>query len=150
MVLKSGFRCRSNQITSTLRCVSAFQPSAGPDPIEVAVDVELQQISGRITWAPGLLRLNPTKACGREIKPINERVDEANRVLRPDIVIQRFRQKQSLRAVLANEVRHAQFYRAHAESESVAIQFSHGLQEICSSRPIRVSAVNPPSRGSAW
>ena len=45
----------------------AFQPSAGPDPIEVAVDVEFQQISGRVTWAPGLLRLNPTEACGREI-----------------------------------------------------------------------------------
>jgi hypothetical protein len=86
-----------------------FQPPAGPDPVQVAVDVEFQQISGCITWVPGLVRLNPTEACGREIKPVNEGVGEANGVLRNHIVIRRFRQKQSLRAVFANEVCHARF-----------------------------------------
>jgi hypothetical protein len=59
----------------------SFQPSAGADPVQVTVDIEFRQISGRVTWASGLFRLNPAEACDREIKPINERVDEANRVL---------------------------------------------------------------------
>ena len=109
-----------------------FQPLAGPDPAQVAVDVQLQQISGSKTWAPGLARLNPTEACDREIKPVDESVDEANRVIRAHMVVQRFRQKQSLRAVFANKVRHAPILAARTpESESVALQFSHGLLEKC-------------------
>jgi hypothetical protein len=84
-----------------------FQPSAGADPVQVAVDVEFEQISGRVAWAPGLFRPNPIEARGREIKPINERLDKANRVLRANVVVQRFRQKESLGAVFASEVPHA-------------------------------------------
>jgi len=66
----------------------SFQPSTGADPVQVTVDIEFQQISGRVTWASGLFRLNPAEACDREIKPINERVDEANRVLQAYMVVQ--------------------------------------------------------------
>jgi hypothetical protein len=62
-----------------------------PDPVEVTVDVELQQVTGRIAGPPGLLRPNTTEARGREIKPIDKSFDEPNRVLRANIVVQRFR-----------------------------------------------------------
>src|ERR1700761_471248 len=56
--------------------------------------------------------------------PIDESVDEADGVLQAHIVVQRFRQKQSLRAVFANEVRHAPILAARTpESESVALSF---------------------------
>ena len=42
-----------------------FKPPAGSDPIEVAVDVELEQIGGRVAGPPGLLRPNTTETCGR-------------------------------------------------------------------------------------
>ena len=51
MVLKSGFRCRSSQITSILRLRLGLQPAARPHPVRVAVDVELQQIRRRIARA---------------------------------------------------------------------------------------------------
>jgi hypothetical protein len=68
-----------------------FEPPAGPDPVEVTVDVELQQVSRRIAGPPGLLRPNTSEACGREIKPIDKSLDEPNRVLRAHVVVQRFR-----------------------------------------------------------
>jgi hypothetical protein len=51
-----------------------LQASAGPNPVEITV--ELEQISRRIAGAPSLLRLNTTEPCGREIKPIDKRLDE--------------------------------------------------------------------------
>src|SRR5690348_16874518 len=96
----------------------SFQPSAGADPVQVTVDIEFRQISGRVTWASGLFRLNPAEACDREIKPINERVDEANRVFQAYIVVQRFRQQQCLEAVAALKVRHARSYRASPSSRN--------------------------------
>ena len=115
-----------------------FQPSAGPDPVEVTVNVELQQIAGRIARAASLLRLNTSEPRGRKIKPINKSLDEPNRVLRADIVVQRFRQEQSLRSVLANEVRHATILSRRAPRRNPLRQFSHGLQDIC----IRPRALN--------
>ena len=109
-----------------------FQPAAGPDPVEVTVDVELQQITRAHSRDARLLRLHTSEPCGREIQPIDKGIDEANRVLRADIIVQRFRQEQSLRSVVADEVRHAAILSlGTAESESVTIEFSHGLQDLC-------------------
>ena len=105
MVLKSGFKCRSSQITSILR------PTARPHSVQVAVDVELQQIRGRIARAARHPRLNTAKRCRRKIQPIDNRIDKAHRVVRADIIVNHLQQEQYLGSVVAREVHHAKFYR---------------------------------------
>ena len=54
---------------------------------------------------------------------VHQGVDEPHRVLRTDIVVQRFRQEKGLRAVVAGEVRHAAIYRP-APSSPNPLRFS--------------------------
>src|SRR6516225_2954820 len=96
MVLKSGFRCRSSQITSMLRWVSASSRRLDPHSVQVAVDVELQQIRGRICRAARHLRLNAAEPYRREVQPVNKGVNEPHRVVRTDIIFHCLRQKQQL------------------------------------------------------
>ena len=42
---------------------------------------------------------HPHKACGSKIEAIHESLDEADRVVRPHVIVNRFRQKQQLRAI---------------------------------------------------
>ena len=58
-----------------------LQPSARSDPVEVAIDVELQQIARRIARPPRSLRFDPREAGARKIEPINEGLDEPNRIV---------------------------------------------------------------------
>ena len=77
-----------------------FEPPARPHPVQVAVDVELQEIPGQIAGAAGRLRHHANKACSAEIQPIHKGIDEANGVIWADVLVQRFRQEQSLRSVV--------------------------------------------------
>lgn len=76
-----------------------LQPPAGSHPVDVAVHVELQQIGGIVTRPTGLLRGHPHKGCGSEIEAVDEGLDEADRIVRPHVIVHRFRQKQQLCAV---------------------------------------------------
>jgi hypothetical protein len=55
------------------------------------------------------LRLDPLEAESLQIKPIDEGVHEADRVVAADIIVDRPGQKQELRAFEAGYVRHARF-----------------------------------------
>src|SRR5690348_8879498 len=110
MVLKSGFRCRSSQITSILRWGFGLQPAARSHSVQLAVDVKLQQIPRRIWRAARHLRRNAAKPPCREIQLVNKSVNEPYRVVRTDIVIHCLRQKQQLRAVVTSDVRHVELY----------------------------------------
>ena len=55
-----------------------LQPSARSNPVQIAVDVELQEIAGRITRPPRRLRFDSREAGARKIEPINEGLDEPN------------------------------------------------------------------------
>jgi hypothetical protein len=68
-----------------------LQASARPHPVEVAVDVELQQIRGRIARAASHLRFNTSKQGRRKIEPIDKGINEAHRVVRADIIVNRLR-----------------------------------------------------------
>ncbi|MDZ7875649.1 MAG: hypothetical protein U5N27_22725 [Rhizobium sp.] len=82
-----------------------------PDPVEDLVvtlqrrgvvtdrQATLQKVRRIIARTTRLLRRRPHKACGSKIEVIHESLDEADRVVRADVVIHRFRQKQQLRAV---------------------------------------------------
>ena len=70
-----------------------LQAPAGADPIEVAVDVELEQISGRIARPTCYCGLDPSKAGRLQVEPSHEGLDEAHRMVRADVVVDRLRQE---------------------------------------------------------
>ena len=86
-----------------------LQPAARPHPVEIAVDVKLEQIARRVAGPARRLRLDPREACLDEIEAIDEGVDEADRIVRADVIVHRFGQKQELVAFEAGYVRHARF-----------------------------------------
>src|SRR5215467_12024081 len=131
IVLKSGFRCRSSQITSILRWVSASSRRLDRTQVQVAVDVKLQQIRRRIGRATRHLRRNAAEPRRREIQPIYKGVNKPHRVVRADIVIHGLRQKQKLRTVVTSDVRHAGFYRVRRCAGIRSADFPHSLQEFC-------------------
>ena len=87
-----------------------LQAPAGSHPVEVAVDVELQQV-GRVVARPARgLRDDAGEAGPCEVQLVDEGLDEADRVVRADVVVHRLRQEQELRAVMSREMRHGRAY----------------------------------------
>jgi len=86
-----------------------FQAAARPNSVEIAVDVEFEQIARRVARPARPLRLDPPEACLGEIEPINEGVEETDGIVRADVIVHRFGQKQKLVAFEARNVRHARF-----------------------------------------
>jgi hypothetical protein len=86
-----------------------LQPPARSNPVEITVDVELQQIAGRIAWPPRRLRLDPREPGVRKIEPVNEGVDEPHRILGLDVIVNRLRQQQKLVPSESGNVSHARF-----------------------------------------
>jgi hypothetical protein len=64
----------------------SLQPTARPQPVQIAVNVKLQQIGGRVAGRP--VTLGSTW-----IQPIDKSIDEAHRVVRADIIVNRLRQE---------------------------------------------------------
>ena len=88
----------------------SLQTAARANPVEVTVDVEFEQV-GWIKAGPAhRLGVHPGKAGGLQIEAIYKRFNEANRVVQPDIIVDRLRQEQKLRAVCAGEMRHDGLY----------------------------------------
>jgi hypothetical protein len=78
----------------------------------------------------------------RQIRSLNEGVDEADRVVLANVFVQRFRQQQDLGSVGTGDVRHDPDSDAPCvDSESVPEEISHGLHEK------RGSDFGPKSRG---
>lgn len=75
-----------------------FQSPAGTHTVDIPVHVKLQKIAWVVTRTAGLLRRHPHEPGGLEIEAVDESLDEANRIVRPHIIINRFPQKQQLRA----------------------------------------------------
>jgi len=62
------------------------------DAVEVAVDVELQQHRWVVRQPACCRRVNPNEAERIQIKPFDEGLDHANRILRLNVVVQTRRQ----------------------------------------------------------
>ena len=69
-----------------------LQPAAGAHSVQVAVNVELQQIARRIAGAAGVFGFDIDKAQHCEIEPVYKGVDETHRAIGADIVVNRFGQ----------------------------------------------------------
>lgn len=69
----------------------AFEPAARLHPIAVAVDAELQKDRGMIGRPPRCFGINPVKPKFGEMKCLNERLDDAYRIVPVDPLVQAFR-----------------------------------------------------------
>src|SRR5262249_13053600 len=70
----------------------ALEPPARLHAIEIAVDVELEVDRGVIPRPSDVQRLDRLEAQFLQIKPVNERIDAANRIILADPVIEASRQ----------------------------------------------------------
>ena len=87
----------------------ALQPAARSHPVQIAVDIELQQVARRITRTPRRLRRRPREPRCREVQPVDESVNEPDRVVAADVIVRRLRQQQELVARESGNVSHARF-----------------------------------------
>ena len=68
-----------------------LKPAARLNPVEVAVNIELQQHARMIARPAGCLRDNPAKAQAAKIKLIDKHVDHPHSIIFADVIIQMFR-----------------------------------------------------------
>src|SRR5580658_10052831 len=108
-----------------------FQAAARPNPVEIAVDVELQQVARSVPGSARRLRLDPTETRLDEIDPIDEGVDEPDGIIGADIVVDRFGQKKELRAFESGNVRHARFYRDACGTGIPRPSFPTSFRTVC-------------------
>src|ERR1700731_1743574 len=106
---KSAIVLKSAQQPDDLDVAMTFglKTAARPNPVEIAVDIELQEIAGRVAGTARRLRLDPLETGGLQIKPIDEGIDEADGVVDADVIVNRLGQKQELRTIEPGNVRHA-------------------------------------------
>src|SRR5215469_7406576 len=77
-----------------------FKPPARLHPIEIAVDVELQQHRGMIPRPPGRLSVNPTELKIRQIKFIDKNIDHTNWIVLANPILQTFGEQRALPSIL--------------------------------------------------
>lgn len=85
-----------------------FEPTAGAELVQVAVNVKLEQVGGRVTGPSAAPRigLGEPEAGGAQVQPGDEGVEEAHRVVRADIVFDRHREQLGLRTIRTGDEVH--------------------------------------------
>ena len=96
MVLKSGLRPQQPDHLDVAMAFG-FQPPARTHPVQVAVDVELQKVARRVARATCLRRLDARETRRRQIKLLDESIDEADWVVGADVIVDRLRKQKGLR-----------------------------------------------------
>ena len=77
--------------------------------VEIAVDVEFEQIARRIAGAARHLRRDAFEPGRREIELVDEGVDEPNGIVGDDIIVDRLWQQQTLRTFESGNMSHVRF-----------------------------------------
>ena len=77
----------------------ALEPTARLNPVEIAVDVKLQQNRRMIRWSAGRLGIDPDEAELGQIEFVDKDVDHANRVVLADPIFQAFGKQRALPAI---------------------------------------------------
>ena len=76
----------------------ALELARGAHLIEVAIQVQLEQIGRIIGRAPGVLGLSPGKAQPPDLNAIDPQVDDAHQMIVSDQLIERHRKQAALRS----------------------------------------------------
>jgi hypothetical protein len=79
----------------------ALEATARRHPVQVAIEIDLEQDSRMVSGSACGGRLGAGKAQGQQIKFIDESIDHPHRIILRDVVVQAFRQEDRLSAVLA-------------------------------------------------
>jgi hypothetical protein len=106
----------------------ALKPAARLNPIEIAVDVELQQHRRMVGRTSGCFRINTTQAKLRQINLVDKDIDRANWVILANPIFQAFREQRALLAIHPlNEAPHLILPRIRSrESHDKAFSHSQG------------------------
>ena len=100
----------------------SFQLPTGTDSVEVAVEVELQQIGGVVRGSTHLVRFGVDKPHLPEVQAIDEGIDEPNRVLLGNIVVEDLWEKQLLTTVRTrDEAAHRLLRRGRSSGQSSSV-----------------------------
>ena len=83
-----------------------LKSSAGSNPVEVSIDVELEQIPWIIGRATRACSLSPREPKPLQIKTLHIRINNTNRIFFRDIVIEKIRQKEPLGPTVSRNVAH--------------------------------------------
>jgi hypothetical protein len=83
-----------------------LQPPARPDPVQVAIEIEPQQVAGVIARPAGRRRDRALEAQRAELELRDERIEEADRVVRTDVVVEDLGQKHGLTAIGTGDIGH--------------------------------------------
>src|ERR1700731_229860 len=113
-----------------------LQASARLHPVEVSVDVNLQQRGRMVGWPSCRLRLNAVKAEPAQIKLIDKNIDRPDRIILSQIVFQAFRKQRALATVIANNKARHRILPQIAEESYHRGAFSHRLDP-CETSPGR-------------
>ena len=111
-----------------------LKPAARLNPVEITVNVELQQNGGMIRRPPRYLGGDPVKSQRRQIEFIDKDVDHLNRIVLVDLVCQAFRKQRRLPAINPlNEALHAilRSSRITLRSESQIPRFYTARVNLC-------------------
>jgi hypothetical protein len=68
-----------------------LKPTARPNPVQIAIDIQLQQIARRVAGTAHRLRRNATKSRRRQVESIDESVDEPHWIVGADIIVHSLR-----------------------------------------------------------
>ena len=87
-------RCEPTQQPHDLDIASglSFEPAARLNPVQISVNVKLQQNRGMVRRPTGCRRLDPFEAHLSQIERIDKHVDHANRVILINEIIEAFGQ----------------------------------------------------------
>src|SRR5258708_4802160 len=86
-------------MTSTFASGLALEPPARLDPVQIAVNIELQEDRRMIRGSPCRLRIDPAEIERTEIKRVDKHVNHTNRVVLIDPIIQAFGKQRRLPAI---------------------------------------------------
>ena len=129
----------------------ALKPAARLNPVEIAVNVELQQHRRMVRRPAGGLGINPAEPKLGKIEPLDKDVDHANRIILANPIFQAFRKQRALPAIRAlNKALHPippQIRRNHTPRITSTSAFLHSQGHERRIRTIRnISAFTPRSR----
>ncbi len=77
----------------------ALKPTARLYPVEIAVDVKLQQDRRMVGWPARGFRIDTTEPQTAQIKPLDKGLDHTNRIVLRNKVFKRFRKQRPLAAI---------------------------------------------------
>jgi hypothetical protein len=104
-----------------------FEPPTGPHPIQVSINIQLQQVPRIVRRTPRPSRPRPLKTQGVHLQRVHKHIDDAHRRVRPHILLHTCRQQLRLSPVHSLNVAHPPARRAIFKNDPRKFEFSHSL-----------------------